>query len=358
MNQKTTYTLSLAPHIKNKQNVPIVMWLVVLALLPSTVFAVITFGMHILLVIAVAILSACASELLFRKVLGRDITIFNGSAVITGLLLAMNLPPLVPLWIPAVGSAFAIIIAKELFGGLGHNIFNPALVGRAFLVASWPVLMTTKWAPLPNGSILSGSFPSSSIVPQAAIDALSQATPLAALSSVPSVVSSVDGLYSSYNVYPLLFDSATLKSLAVGNIGGCIGETSALLLLVGALLLLFTRIITWKIPVAYIGTFSLLVFAYYYLTGFYMPYHALLYHLLSGGLFLGAFFMATDMVTSPVTGKGMLIFGAGCGLLTFAIRIWGGYPEGVSYSILLMNATVPLIDKCTVPKIFGKRKTA
>ena len=351
------YTLSLAPHTKNRQNLPVVMWLDVLSLMPSTVFAVYTLGLHVLLVILTAVFSACAAEYLFRLLLKRDISVFNGSAAITGLLLAMNLPPMVPLWIPTAGSVFAVIIAKEIFGGLGHNIFNPALAGRAFLMASWPALMTTKWITFPNGMMFSSSFNAYSVLPKPALDALTGATPLAALKTVPALAKSFN-IQSQYNIYQTLFDMSNFKALAIGNIGGCIGETSALLLLAGALLLLFTRIINWRIPFSYIATFAILIFAYYRITGFFLPYHALVYHLLSGGLILGAFFMATDMVTSPVTGKGMFIFGAGCGVLTFAIRIWGGYPEGVSYSILLMNAAVPLIDKYCVPKIFGKRKQA
>lgn len=345
--------LSSAPHVKAGQSITSIMWMVVLALMPATLYSVYLYGIHALLVICVAIIAAVASEALYLFLMKKPVTILDGSAVITGLLLAMNVPPDVPLWTVGIGSAFAIIIAKQLFGGLGFNIFNPALAGRAFLMASWPVYMTTKWHTFTPTNVLSQGITNITDMPEQAFDVVTQATPLGALKEVPKLLSDLHVLPDM--LHNLLFSKEMLKSLFVGNVGGCIGETSALLLILGGLFLLYKRIITWHVPAMYIGTVVIFMYCYYSLSGFPYPVEATVYHVFSGGLMLGAFFMATDMVTSPVTWKGMLIFGAGCGILTCVIRLWGGYPEGVSYSILLMNTAVPLIDRYTKPRIFGTR---
>jgi Na+-translocating ferredoxin:NAD+ oxidoreductase subunit D len=360
--------LSPAPHIHATQSVSRIMWLVIIALLPATINAIVIFGTHSLWVICTAIIAALLAETVIRYLLKRTSTIGNGSAILTGLLLAMNVPPEIPLWMVALGSFFAIIIVKELFGGLGYNIFNPALAGRAFLMASWPTEMTTLWHPFHEKNILTSAhlqvidlsqkavdtITQATGLPQKAIDTITQATPLGLIKEMGNYTKELN--ISADSIYNALLSKSMFKALAWGNIGGCIGETSAVLLFIGALFLLIRKIITWHIPVSFIGTFALVIYAYYSLSGFYRPGAIVLYHILSGGLFLGAFFMATDMVTSPITDRGMLIFGCGCGLLAAVIRIWGGYPEGVSYAILLMNTTVPLFDRIIKPRIFGTRQ--
>ncbi|MBU0581259.1 MAG: RnfABCDGE type electron transport complex subunit D, partial [Candidatus Margulisbacteria bacterium] len=243
------------------------------------------------------IITAVMTEILCKALRRKKATIHDGSAIVTGLLLAMVVPPTLPFWMIALGSFISIAIAKEAFGGLGFNIFNPALVGRAFLLASYPVMMTTWQLPFQTAT---------------------GATPLGILK---------EGLTESL---------PTIKQLFLGNIGGSLGETSALALLIGAGYLLYRKVIDWRIPVSYIGSVALLSFIFG---------QDPLFHILAGGLILGAFFMATDYVTSPMTPKGKLIFGVGAGVLVVVIRIWGGYPEGVCYSILLMNSVTPLLDK-------------
>jgi electron transport complex protein RnfD len=289
----------------------------VLALIPAIVAAVYFFGGRIVLIIAVSVLTAVATEAIIQKLMKKPVTIRDWSAVVTGVLLAFNLPPAVPLWLPAIGSAIAIALVKQAFGGLGHNFMNPALAARAILLAAWPVHMTA-WF-------------------QAGTDAISTATPLAILK----------GLEGSIEQLPSLWE------IIIGTPWGCIGETSNLALLLGAAYLLFRRIINWRIPFTFIGTVALLT----WIIG---PRGLFtgngIYHIFSGGLILGAFFMATDYSSSPVTPKGQIIMGIGCGILTSIIRIFGGYPEGVSYSILLMNIATPLIDRYTMPRIYGEVK--
>jgi electron transport complex protein RnfD len=234
---------------------------------------------------------------------------FDGSEAVTGLLLAFVLPPSIPLWMAGIGGFLAIFLVKELFGGIGFNIFNPALAARSILTVSFPLEMTQFVAPLSYR-----------------IDTITTATPLGIVK---------EGLGGSL---PSLWD------MFIGNRAGCIGETSILLLLIGAIFLLWRRVITWHIPISYIITVAILTS----LTG-----QSPLFHILAGGLVLGAFFMATDYVTSPITSKGKIIFGIGCGIITFLIRFKGSYPEGVAYSIIFMNMFVPLIDKYTLPKKFG-----
>lgn len=323
------FTVSASPHISGRGNIDWAMRLVVIALMPAFVFSVYLYGLQALLITIVCIAACIATETVMQKMLGKPVTITDGSALLTGLLLAFNLPPGVPLWLPVVGSVFAIVFAKQLFGGLGYNFVNPALAGRAFLMASWPSLMTKAWLP-PTGGTLSG------------IDGVTSATPLTLLKN-PSNFGSIDVLI------PQLNELGTLKNLFVGRIGGCIGETSALLLLIGGLFLIIIGIVDYRIVVGYLLSFTVLALV--------VPTRAhVFFHLFSGGLFLGVFFMATDWVTSPVSKKGRWVFGVGCGVLTILIRVWGGYPEGVSYSILLMNVFTPVIDRFTRERIFGERK--
>lgn len=306
------YTVSTSPHIKSKDTVSSVMRDVLIALLPAAFAGVYFFGVNALLVILTAVGSAVLSEYAFQKITKRPIMIKDLSAVVTGLLLAFNVPPTIPLWMVAIGSAFAIIVVKCFYGGIGQNIVNPALAARAFLLAAYPVRMTT-WT----------------------LDGTTGATPLGILRG--------DGA----TALPNLFD------VFVGNIGGCIGETSALALLIGAAYLLYKRVISWHIPVSYIGTVLLLT-TLLGRNGF-MSGDGL-YEIFLGGLILGAFYMATDYTTSPMTKTGHLIFGICCGVLTTLIRLYGGYAEGVSYSILIMNLFVPFIDKFTKPRVFGGGK--
>jgi len=346
------FLVSNAPHIRDGSSVKKVMWTVVLALMPAVVYSVYIFGLRVLYLYVVSVLAAVISETLIRFLLKKKVTSFDGSAVITGILIAMNVPPTSPIWMSAIGSVFAIVIVKQLFGGLGFNIFNPALAARAFMLASWPAYMTTGWAVFDNGNVISQISLNAPAFPQAVFDVMTHATPLAALKEGTRMLADYNIKIEDFCAF--LFSPDMIWSQFKGNIGGCVGETSALLLLIGGLILLVRRVITWHIPVSYIFSVAVLALLYYSLIGYPQPQMIALSHILTGGLILGAFFMATDMVTSPVSRKGMLLFGAGCGVITFVIRIWGGYPEGVSYSILLMNAVVPLIDRFTKPKVFGR----
>jgi electron transport complex protein RnfD len=305
--------VSPAPHLYKGESVSRIMWMVVASLIPAGVAGIFIFGPSALSVIITAVISALAAELILQVATKRKITVFDGSAVITGLLLAYNLPAHVPLWLPVIGSFFSIAIGKQVFGGLGQNIFNPALVGRVFLMASWPKYMTVFTQPLNY-------------------DAIAQATPLAALKEGK------------------IIEHITYLDLFLGKRGGCIGEVCILALLIGAGFLLIRGYISWQIPFTYIITTG--VFTYIF-AGKGLFAGDWLFHILSGGLILGAFFMATDYVTSPLTTKGQIVFGIGCGLLTAIIRLWGGYPEGVSYAILMMNAATPIIDRFTKNRVYG-----
>ena len=289
--------------------------MVVLSLIPAGIAGVYIFGLGAFQAIILGVVSAVITEMVLQLVTKKKVTILDGSAVLTGLLLAYNLPPNVPFWLPIIGSVFAISIGKQIFGGLGQNIFNPALVGRVFLMASWPKYMTTFTKPLNY-------------------DAITSATPLAMIKEGK------------------LMEKISYLDLFLGNRGGCIGEVCILALIIGAIFLLIRGYISWHIPGAYIlttGLFTYIFGAKVFFTGDW------LFHILSGGLILGAFFMATDYVTSPLTSKGQIVFGFGCGLLTAVIRLWGGYPEGVSYAILIMNAAAPIIDRYTKKRIYGTR---
>ena len=336
-----TFFVSSSPHIKDVDSIPKIMYAVVGSLIPAGIGAVYFFGLHALWVILVATVSALLTEFLFQTIMKRPIRIADGSAAITGILLAYNLPAEVPLWLPAAGAFVGIGIGKMAFGGLGYNPMNPALIGRAFLMASWPTYMTI-FRTVPRAGTLSG------------IDAITNATPLSVFKHAREILVHT----SDYTTEQLTEASQAISqlysahgTLFFGRIGGCLGETSVFLLLIGAVFLMYKRIIGWKIPFTYVGTVALLTWIFGGTDGLFTGDP--LFHILSGGLVLGAFYMATDMVTSPVTFKGRLLFGTGCGILTVVIRLWGGYPEGVSYSILLMNLTTPLLDRYTKPKTFG-----
>ena len=339
--QGLSLTVTAPPHIRSGGSVSRVMWAVVIALVPAFLGSVWFFGWRALMLTGLSVASAVAFDALTQRLFGRKVTIRDGSAVITGILLAFNLPPGVPWWIPVVGSAFAVIVVKQFFGGLGHNFVNPALAARAFLMVSWPGHMTAMWL-APRGGTLSG------------LDAVTTATPLAVLKNAGEIVGpggDASALLSQAQSWPVI------GKLFFGNVGGCLGETSALLLLLGGIFLIaMHQVIDWRIPASYIGTVLVLTLVLPGPKADLLPY--LLYHVLGGGLMLGALFMATDYVTSPITSKGRLVFGVGCGVLTVLIRLWGGYPEGVSYSILLMNVATPVIDRYLKPTLFGRLKKA
>jgi len=314
--ENPSYKLELAssPHLHSRWSTVQAMWLVVAAIIPSLITAVIYFGFYQLVVIMVSVGFAVGTEAAIKTIRKRKISIKDGSAVITGLLLGLILPPNFSLTSTALGAIVSIAIGKEVFGGLGYNIFNPALVGRAFLQAAFPVPMTT-WTQ-----------------PNFTVDGVSSATPL-----------------SAFKFDSILTDTQTLF---LGNIGGSIGETSAIAVIVGGVFLIVIGIVNWRVPVsAVLGVFLF--------GGIFHLFDASLYptpmfHLFAGGFLFGTFFMATDWVTSPLTAKGMWIYGFGISLVIILIRLFGGLPEGVMYSILLMNAFVPLINKYTKPKTFGK----
>lgn len=290
--------LAVSPHLHSGTTTQTIMRDVLIALLPAFLAALYFFRWRALALVLVCVSTAVLTELLAARIFHKENNVKDLSAMVTGVLLAFCLPPTLPLWMAALGSFFAIFVAKEVFGGIGCNIFNPALSGRAFLLASYASYMTTGW-----------------LKP---LDAITTATPLTLAKT---------GLTTQLFSY---------KELFLGTIAGSLGETSALALLLGAAYLFFRRVIDWREPFAYLGTVAVFIT----LAG-----QDILFHLLSGGLILGAFFMANDYATTPMSTRGKLIFGAGCGILTCVIRLWGGYPEGVCYAILIMNMFVPLLDK-------------
>ncbi|MBQ9424043.1 MAG: RnfABCDGE type electron transport complex subunit D [Pyramidobacter sp.] len=299
--------VSSSPHVHAELTTQKIMMWVLIALAPSGVMGVWYYGLRALVIMIVCVASCVLSEYAWQKLTHRPVTIGDLSAAVTGLMLAFNLPVSIPLWMIAVGGAFAIIVVKQFYGGLGCNIVNPALAGRAMMLASWPVAMTT-WT----------------------LDGVTTATPLALIKA-----GQLDQLPS-------------LTHMLVGYMGGSLGETCKLALLAGFAILLWKKIITWHVPVIYIITVSALCTLF--------GRGAPMADMLAGGLFLGAIFMATDYATSPITLKGKVIYALGCGALTAVIRTWGGYPEGFTYAILVMNLTVPLIDRATKPRIFGEVK--
>jgi electron transport complex protein RnfD len=327
-------TISGSPHIHGDQSVKKIMWGVVLALIPAMLVSFWYFGLGALLSIAVAVFTCVAVEYSVTKfILKEEPSISDGSSIITGILLAFNVPSNLPWWELVIGSIFAIAVVKMSFGGLGKNPFNPALAGRIFMLISFPVDMTSWPLPVQNRFVL--------------VDALTGPTSLGTLA---------EGIKNGETVSQLASKLPDYAHLLTGNIGGSLGEVSAIALIIGGIYMLFRKIITWHIPVSYLLT----VFLFTGLLWLINPerYIDPVFHLLAGGLILGAVFMATDMVTSPMTTKGMLIFGVGCGLLTVLIRVWGSYPEGVSFAILIMNAFTPLINKYVKPKRFGEEVKA
>ena len=308
MTQERQFLVSPGPHLWKGLSVSKIMYLVAIALMFPTGAAIYFFGYHALSVIGVSVGAAVATEYACKKIRGQAF-IMDGSTVVTGLLLGLILPPTISLWMVAVGAIFSIAIVKEAFGGLGHNIFNPALGGRAFMSISFTAEMTTWVKPMGFGA-----------------DAVTSATPLSGVSGWQQ------------------FDPSAYQAMFLGNTAGSMGETSALFILIGGIILLGLRIINWRIPAIYIGTVALMSLAFG---------QDPLFHILAGGLMIGAFFMATDYVTSPLTNRGKIIFSVALGALTVMIRLFAGMPEGVCYSILFMNAITPLIDRYTKVRPYG-----
>lgn len=305
----TKLVVSSSPHVHSEFTTRRIMGMVILALAPTGIIGIYFMGIRALCVILACVIASVISEWAWQKINHRKSTIGDLSAAVTGLLLAYNLPPTIPIWMAICGCVFAIIIVKHFYGGIGCNIVNPALAARAMMLISWPTAMTT-WT----------------------INGISSPTPLAAMKA------GTVGNVSIWNMF-------------IGNMGGCIGETCSLLLILGGLYLIWEEVISWRIPVVYIATTAILSS---------LLKHGgdvlLLNEILTGGLLIGAFFMATDYTTSPMTAKGQCIYAFGCGLITALIRMWGGYPEGVSFSILIMNIAVPLIDRYTEPRVLGAPK--
>ncbi len=319
---KPVFTVSPSPHIRSEVSVPKIMRAVIFALVPAAAFAVWHFGMPALINLLAGSLSAVFFEWAVLKIRKRPETVADGSAFLTGLLLAMCVPPQLPLFMTILGSFMAIVIAKHSMGGLGYNIFNPAHIGRAALMVSWPVAMTT-WTEMTTK-----------------VDVVTSATPLNILKQ-----QGYDALIQTYGSQAELH-----KALFFGMRNGSIGETCTILLVLGGLYLIYKGFVNWQVPAFMIGTVGLLTWTF-------GPHGMFtgdpIFHMMAGGLIIGSFFMATDMVTVPITKKGQIIFAIGCGAITTLIRLKGGYPEGVCYSILLMNSLTPLIDRYVAPIKFG-----
>jgi len=337
--------VSANPHIRDKESIRRIMLTVNITLIPALIASYIFFGYKSILLTAVSILAAVGTEAAVQKFRGVKVTVSDGSAVLTGVLMAFHVSACTPWWVVALGSVFAIAIAKQAFGGLGYNFINPALAGRAFMMASWPVEMTSGW-PASNTGSFAGKASALATQLGGSFDALSTATPLNVMKTANKIIAAnadADKVEQAKQLILSLKES--YWDSFIGNTAGCIGETSELAILLGGLFLIYKGYVNWRVPVFYILTVAVMAAL--------LPNQDPLLHILSGGLFIGAFYMATDMVTSPITNKGLIIFAIGCGLLTMAIRVWGGYPEGVSYAILLMNIAAPLIDRFTVPQKFG-----
>ncbi|MFA6055546.1 MAG: RnfABCDGE type electron transport complex subunit D [Thermodesulfovibrionales bacterium] len=321
--------ISTSPHLKSEESTARIMWSVSASLLPAMLTGAYYFGPRAVFTVLLCIISALLSEYIYQKGLKKRITLNDGSSFLTGLLLGINLPPSVPFYIPIIGSFVAIVVTKQLFGGLGYNIFNPALIARAFLLVSFPKLMTVWTAP-------TAAF--------IGMDALTTATPLGILKE-----------QGQARLIEIFGDKLHLYwQLLAGNRAGCIGETSGIALIIGAAFLFFRRYITWHIPLSFIGTAALIAWIFGGTEGVFTGDPLL--HVLGGGLLLGAFFMATDYVTSPSMKSGQIVFGIGCGFLTMLIRLKGGYPEGVMFAILIMNCFSPLIDRGFKSRVFGAQK--
>lgn len=331
----TNLVISASPHIRDEESIHRIMWGVTLSLLPAGVAGIFTFGYYCLYIILLSVGTAVFTEALIMRLRKMPVisAVGDGSAIVTGILLAYTLPPSVPWYVPIVGSFFAIAIAKHAFGGLGNNIWNPALAARAFLQTAYPAAINSDWRVLHHG-IGNLIHNITAIDPEGkTVDAITKATPLAKEAGA---------------------ETYRMIELFIGNVPGCIGETSVIALLLGGIYLIYKRYIKWYVPVYYIAT--VFIMALILPSQIKTPWtHNPLYHIFAGGLFLGAFFMATDMVTSPLTKLGLTIFAIGAGILTVLIRFYSGYPEGVCYSILLMNTATPLIDRFTKPRLYGAR---
>ena len=316
--------VSLAPHIRSNDTVRKIMLDVIIALAPAMIASVYFFGTRAIALLAVCIGACVFTELITQKCLKKTVQIADLSAVVTGILIALNMPESFPLWMAAFGSVFAILVVKECFGGIGFNFMNPALAARLVLMTSWPKQITDYISP----ELLKQGLTTSS----AAMDGLSYATPL-------QVIASGD-----------LANLPSMGDMFMGNIGGVIGETSAIALLIGFVYLVARKVISWEIPVIYVASTAICLFV----LG--IPMELIPYELLAGGLLLGAIFMATDYTTNPINRKGRIIFALGCGVLTAVIRVKASLPEGVSYAICLMNLATPLIDKLTISSAYGEAK--
>jgi Na+-translocating ferredoxin:NAD+ oxidoreductase subunit D len=340
--------LLAGPYAHERVSVRRTMLLVIVALLPATLFGLYQFGWPAIFLFTVTVLTAIAAESISLRLMGKPQKPFlmDGSALLTGWLLAMTLPPWAPWWIGVVGALLAIIIGKQVFGGIGQNLFNPAMVARVALLISFPLQMTLYSSPQPLFAAQSPDFVQGLAITfgdSTWIDAVAGATPLGHVKTeLTQGITVEQALGETHSTWELLFGTAT----------GSLGEISALLLLAGGLLLLYTRVISWHIPVSMLGTLALLATVFHLID----PdlYAGPLFHLLAGSAILGAFFIATDLVTSPVSVRGQLLFGAGCGALVFLIRTFAAYPEGVAFAVLLMNAFTPLIDHYLKPRIYGR----
>ncbi len=336
-------TVSPSPHIKHTERTRSIMYDVAIALFPAILFGVYNFGLRVLTLTVISVLSCIGFEALWQALRKQPLRISDGSSLVTGLLLACNLPVSAPLWLPVPGALFAIILVKELFGGIGKNIVNPALAARVFLFFSFPAYMsryTVSLAKYSSGlsGFLHNGLPAFAITPS--VDGVTCATPLAQV--MEGMVPTISGV--------------GVKEAVLGFKGGMIGEVSAVFLLIGGVYLLMRRVITWHIPVAYLGTVAALALIFAP-AGELSRMDFCIYFLCSGGLMLAALFMATDYVTSPLTAKGKLLYGFGCGVLTVFLRFFGSYAEGVSFAVLIMNLLVYYIDKITMPKPFGGKRS-
>jgi Na+-translocating ferredoxin:NAD+ oxidoreductase subunit D len=318
-------TVSPSPHVYSSDSVRKIMYRVVYAMIPALLWSVFIFGPDALKVTLIAVVACLAFEFLIQKYLMKvKPSVTDGSALVTGILLAFNVPANLPWWIIIIGALVAVGVGKLSFGGLGNNIFNPALVGRVFLLISFPVQMT--------------SWPAAGDE----VDGLTTATPLGIIK---------EGLNNGIPVHEISRDLPQTTDMLMGNMSGSLGEISALLLILGGVYMLYKKVITWHIPVSVIGTVAVVAALFWLVEP--QNYVNPVYHILTGGLMLGAIYMATDMVSSPMTPKGQIIFGAGIGIITISIRLFGAYPEGISFAILIMNAFTPLINNYVKPKRFG-----
>jgi electron transport complex protein RnfD len=325
--------VSTSPHIRAPSSTRKIMCHVIIALTPITIYALVIHGLHALWVLLASIAGAMLGEFIMQKGRRLPVTLSDCSALLTGLLLALTLPPLLPWWIAGVAGLVATILGKQMFGGIGHNLFNPALVGRAVAFVSWPAYFAAAYAKSAAIGIANTATHKSI---EATVDMVNGASPLAAMKTIyDGAAKAPQGLFGSSYYKPLLFS----------NPWGCLGEVSALLLILGGVYLVATRVIDWRIPVVYVGT----VAALSALSG-----RDPLFYTLAGGLLIGAIFMATDYTTSPLARRGKIIYGLGLGVVTWLLRGWSNNPEGVMFAILLMNALVPLIDRYVLPRRYGK----